>query len=223
MSSDENVFLSMPPRLPNRGLLSPTLDDEVRRLVFSFGITAVRDAVKRRAKKKIGRPSEKDWPNLRKYIQEDATDWLEGKDPFLLRSNYSISNEYSEIFPGHNRQSTHRRIMQKLSSRRELLMLMEAENISEKQYSYILHIRVLKRLSEFSQFPSYRTYLDQALVLISEYTAKFGQLSDSLTMEQVKEGAFARIAPPREGFSHYPLAIQALLNSNTPAGTSTAK
>ena len=123
--------LVAPNALLGNAFQPPTLDQELRSLISRFGSDAVRDGAKRLTKKRKGRKQERDWAELSDTILQDSQDYLDGKNPFKERSNYSIAVEFAKRNPGHNSVATQRRIMRKLSERRHIYFLLRAWEFSE--------------------------------------------------------------------------------------------
>lgn len=174
-------------------LVGPTVDDDIQRAIWRYGLDAVQDAVKRKSKKKRGRKAEPDWPELSKVFKVDARRLLEGGDPFAERTNYSIATEYAERFPGHNRAATHRRILKKLAAKRVLFTLINAHSMSEKECPYSAHLAVLVRLEREAPDWGWAKRLAFAEQSVRDYKAKHGEPDEGLTMEEIEQGARALI------------------------------
>jgi len=170
-------------------LVGPTASDDVRRAIGRYGAKAVKVAVIEQTKRKRGRPPEHDFRELRGVIELDARDWIEGRDPFKLRTNYSIAQEFSQRCPGHNPAATQRRIMGKLSKKREWMMLVTAEQMTRAHYPYAENVRALNALIAYDSRWGWDTLLEIASKNIADYTSKLGAPVDELTMKQIEEGA----------------------------------
>lgn len=125
-----------------------TLEAELRKLIQQHGPVVVRKTAERLCKAKVGRKAEKDWLQLKDVIYQDAADWLSGKDPRLLRSNNAIASDFSDKHPGHNRASTHRRIMGKLAKKRESMFLITAWQMSEAEWPFADYFRASQALAD---------------------------------------------------------------------------
>jgi hypothetical protein len=163
-----------------------TLEEELKTLIGRFGSDVVRENTLALTKKKRGRKQEKDWPIIGpRIIRLDAIDWLDGRDPFQIRSNFSIAVEFTKEYPGHNSQSTHRRIMGKLAKKRQLLFMMTALELSERERPYADYFRA------FAAFPfskglelgkHYQSVHNRHVGAIENYRTQFGEPDPSLTL-----------------------------------------
>ena len=124
-----------------------TLDEEMQSLIARYGSDLVRDSTKRLTKKRKGRKQELDWVKLKDVLQADAIDYLDGKNPFEQRTNYSIANEFADRNPGHNSTATHRRIMRKLSQRRQFYFMIRAWEHCEENRPFGDYFRVVEEFS----------------------------------------------------------------------------
>lgn len=165
------------------------LDSEIRRLINIYGKAPVRDAAKRLTAMKQGRKPEKDWQELEEWIEMDARDWLDGRDPFSIRSNYHIAKAISEAKRGQSQIATHRRISKKLSQRRTLFMLMSAWNIAEVNRPFADYFRVCETLAAtgavFAQ--SITSLADSYRGQIERYRARFGEPDPAMTIKEIEK------------------------------------
>jgi len=165
------------------------LDSEIRRLINIYGKVAVRDATKRLTAMKQGRKPEKDWQELQEWIERDAHDWLDGRDPFSLRSNYHLAQAISKAKPGHSQIATHRRLLRKLSHRRTLYMLMSAWDIAEESRPFADYFRVCETLAEtgavFAQ--TITNLADSYRGQIERYRARFGEPDPAMTVKEIQK------------------------------------
>ncbi len=191
MSAVLNALLNPAPSLPAMDFVGPTADDDIRRAINRHGADAVKAAVKRQTKAKIGRPKVNDWRELHPFIEEDALTWLEGGDPFATRSNYSIAKAIADDNPGHSHSATMKRIQRKLGGRlgRKWFTLVNAWMKSEEKYPYTAHLRTLRMLCSLDPQGMWQQYLEKAEGSIADYTAKHGQPTDNLTMATIEAGA----------------------------------
>lgn len=183
-------LLGAPPKFD---LVGPVVDDDIRRAINRYGAEAVKDAIKRLAKPRRGRPKINDWRELRSVIEADAKEWIEGGDPIAARSNYAVAKQFAEANPGQSTISTHQRIERKLAKKpydRLWYMLMTAETMTRENYSWKQHVRSLKDLSEVDSHPVWSDGVRRAMSDVSDYTVKKGEPpADTLTMKQVEDGA----------------------------------
>jgi hypothetical protein len=179
--------------LPGLSSQEPSLEDLIRLAIERYGSDAVRTTVKALTKSRPGRPKLHDWLELRQVVEADARDWLEGRDPFSLRSNYSIAKEYAEKHPGWNAISTYKRIERKLGERpygRAWFMLVRAMLGSRDKWPYAIHLKALQELLAIDPNPNFQTLLRVAQSNISAYETKSGQAPPpALTMREIREGA----------------------------------
>ena len=165
------------------------LDNEIQRLIGIHGEPAVREATKRLTAMKQGRKPEKDWQDLEEWIEQDARDWLDGLDPFKLRSNYFLAKTISKAKPGHNQVASHRRILGKLSKRRTIYLLMSAWNIAEFSRPYADYFRVCEALAAtgavFAQ--TILGLADSHRGQLERYRGRFGDPSPSMTVAEIQE------------------------------------
>lgn len=187
-------------------LVGPTVDDDVRRIIARYGADAVKVAVANQTKARRGRPPEKDWPELHDFLAQDAIDWLNGKEPFSMRTNYWIAKQIAEKRPGHSAVSTHERIEKKLKKWREQWMLYHAEHISRDAYPYKDHLRALAALANKSQYEIWGQILERSLAEVEDYAARWGAVPPpEMTIKEIEHanlknltslsGAGGRIEP----------------------------
>jgi hypothetical protein len=155
-------------------LIGPTVDDDVRRLIWRHGADAVKAAVDKQTKPKKGRKPELDWPELLPVIEADARVWLSGGDPFSSRSNYSIANGFASRKPGQSHTATQKRIERKLGAKREFMTLISAMRMSRENYPYMAHIRALQALSQAHPDEVWKSTLAGAHRAVADYEAKIG-------------------------------------------------
>ena len=157
------------------GVPGRTLDQQMRALVTRYGSDAVRDSAKRATAKRKGRKPEKDWIGLKPWVELDAEDWLHGRDPMALRSNYSIAKAFAEEHQGHNRYATKQRIERKLSAKRRWFMLVVAQERSETEFPVDIHIRSLWELIEVDSKLHWQSVLEYALGKVARYRELLGE------------------------------------------------
>lgn len=181
---------------PRFELVGPTAEHDVSRLISRYGKDAVLAAVKKLTKAKRGRKAEKDWLLLQPHIEQDAADWLEGREPEKLRSSYSIANAVAADNPGHNQTATATRILKKLSARRRWFFLTVAWQRSESTHPHGVHLRTLKALAK--QDETFGKLLNFALNDVARYRERVGEPGAKMTMDEIKkftENALLQLAP----------------------------
>jgi len=164
-----------------------SLDQELALLVGRYGPDAVRDAAKRATKKKRGRKAEKDWPLLRPWLKQDTDDWLAGRDPFALRTNYAIAKQFAEQHPGHSAIATKGRIERKLRARRRWWMLVTAHHETEANFPFSVHLRALRELAAADGHRVWQSSLENALGRLAFYREEHGEPDASKSFAALEE------------------------------------
>ena len=180
------------------------LEQEIRRLIAVHGAAAVKAEVKAATRPRRGRKQEKDWPLLYPFLQQDARDWLEGRDPFALRSQKSIAREVATQNPGHSFDSTMRRLERKLASSRSRFMLYAALEISRREYPFASYLRTVDELANASD--RWRRTRELEGQILARYVEVYGEPDPAMTWQDLE-------AKPR-----YPNALEALLPRPKPSG-----
>jgi hypothetical protein len=197
--------------IPKMDLVGPTVDDDIRRTIWRYGAEAVKKAVKEATKPKRGRRQEPDWPELLAIFKTDAAEWLAGRDPFALRSNYAIAKEIAERNPGQSAVSTHKRIERKLSAKvggRHSWVLQIAWRESLNGHPFNAHIRTLEALAvspDKADAQRWQQSRDRALSILADYEAREGNSPPAeMTFRQIEEAvrtggisALTTTPPPR--------------------------
>ena len=165
--------------------MNPSLDDQLSRLVAKHGADAVREATKRATAKKRGRKPEKDWLGLKPWVEQDADDWLHGRDPMAIRSNYAVAKAFAEENPGHNRYATKERIERKLRERRRWFMLVIAMERAEAGFPLETYIRALRDLERCAAGQGWAMMLEQALGKVARYREQFGEPSPEKSFDTI--------------------------------------
>lgn len=165
--------------------LGGPLDEQMSSLVSKFGADAVRSAAKQATAKRRGRRPEKDWVSLKPWVNLDADDWLNGRDPFAKRSNYAVAKAFAEQFPGHNPFATKERIERKLREKRRWFMLAIAMERSKVDFPAELHLRTLRELAELNTHPVWAQVYENALGRLVRYREKFGDPGPAKSFEQL--------------------------------------
>jgi len=168
-------------------LVGPGVDDDVRRTISRYGADAVREAVKRRTKKAPGRKLDDDHLSLRPILDEDATVWLDGGDPFAARTNYAIAKEYCAKIPGISADSNFDRLKRKLAKNRRFWVFERAFALSRQGHPYTQHLRAIEALIECSSQTFWANFLESGKALLADYQAKVGQAPpDEMDMSEVE-------------------------------------
>lgn len=168
----------------------------MRRLIRRYGAEAAQIALKSQTAGRSGRPHEKDWLLLADIIREDARDWLAGGDPFKTRRSAAIARNFADEHPGQSRASTISRIKQKLSRSRRYVTFCEAERLARAEYPYGQYLRALNALIDTGKFaPLWAEQSYCTLACIAEYTAKFGEPSPAMTIQQLEADAAKPFTP----------------------------
>lgn len=143
------------------------------------------------------RPKLRDIPMLRAVFEEDARLWLNGGDPFVIRTNYAIAKAYADANPGQSHESTKKRIEGKLRREREVLTLATAEGISRKEYGYAVNIRACQALVDLQpDSEAWKVMLTCAIESVAKYQALNGNEPPAeATMSEVEEMAKPRFEP----------------------------
>ncbi|GGZ21610.1 hypothetical protein [Asticcacaulis endophyticus] len=184
---------SYPPKLPGKGPpasladTSRDLDEEIQRLVKKYGKPAVVEALKKN-KQKRGPKTRTDWKFLAPIFRIDAVDFIEGRNPFELRTNYKIANFYAEKQPGHSPISTFRRLLRDLKEGRPDRVYLKAYFYSEVEYPYETHIktlnRIIKALPSAEHWPS---FLEISQHWIDDHVQRIGPIPPHFTMKEIRE------------------------------------
>jgi hypothetical protein len=180
------------------------LDQEIRRLIAVHGAEAVKREVKAATRPRRGRKQEKDGPLLHPFLEQDARDWLEGRDPFALRSQKSIARQVATENPGHSFDSTMRRLERKLASNRRRFMLYAALDISRREYPFAAYLRTVEELATVSDL--WRRTRELEGQILARYVEVYGEPDPAMTWQDLE-------AKPR-----YPNALEALLGKPKPSG-----
>jgi hypothetical protein len=134
------------------------LSEGMRRLVDTYGKTAVRRAALAQTGGRRGPKTKRDLLLLLPYLQQDAIDWLGNREP---RKNHSIAREIAHLHPGHNERSTITRIERYLRKERGMWRPLLAYHLSTggppldnpsaslNQYSLANSLRALEELVRF--------------------------------------------------------------------------
>lgn len=174
--------------IPSKGydLVGPTVDDDLRRLTRRYGADEVRAAFKRQTANPLGRPSLRDWPDLRSILESDARSWLDGSDPFIIRSNRSIALAFAASHREQSHDATRDRIMRKLRASRRYFTLVEAERLSEVEYPHAANLRAIRELQKIGVL---RQAWDRLSLIrqgyVADYISKFGEPPAEMTMQEL--------------------------------------
>lgn len=183
-------------------LSGPTVDDDVRRLIYRYGQDAVTEAVKRLTARKRGRKKVPDMLELRPFIEEDARVWLNGGDPFAARSNYALAKLIADAGPNVYHSATMQRIERKLGQKpysREWFTFVAAMQISEIEYPYRRHIDAIKALLAIDPGETWTLVLENTLRKVADFESANGTPPDEITMQEIGERL-----PPMSAFTVFP-------------------
>jgi hypothetical protein len=165
------------------------LDEALQGLIRRYGAAHVRMSAAKLGKAKVGRKKIPDWRRMKDDILQDANDWLDGKDPFALRSDYAIAKAYSQKYPGQSHDSTHSRILRKLGEQREYNFRVTAWEISENERPFADYFRAALALAGFS--PGLREsvlYLAERYRRdLEQYRASHGEPPPEMTIAAIHE------------------------------------
>lgn len=180
--------------LPALDLIGPTADDDIRRAIHRYGPSAVKDSIKRMARKRPGPRKDEDWRILdEKFLKDDARHWLEGGNPFQRGADHSAAKWFEEHYPDQNVQpgSVAKRIYRKLKKHRRRYVLIEAYWMSEDSYPYQRHLATLRALSEGPGIDAiWHNALYNAESVVRDYSIKFRRVPrPKMTMREVGDAA----------------------------------
>lgn len=186
--------------LAGRFVLSgPTVDDDVRRLIYRYGADAVKAAVKQQTAAKRGRKKLPDMPELRPYIEEDAKLWIEGGDPFSKRSDYAIAKALADANPGYHYAATMQRFERKLRAKpysRKWFTLVTAMQMTEAAHPFQRHLHALRSLLEIDPEGPWEKMLVFAQDKVAKYNERHGSVPDHLTMQEIEHGSLNALLEP---------------------------
>lgn len=171
-------------------LIGPTVEDDIRRAILTYGKEAVKTAVKKLTASKRGRPPEADWITLRPMVEEDAVLWLDGEDPFIRRTNYAMAKAIADQGAIHNHPATMERIERKLAKKpydRRHHTITVAVSIARQSRPFSQYLNALKALMQIDKSAVWPMLHETALKNISDYEQKVGSAPDPLfTIEELE-------------------------------------
>lgn len=197
----------------------PSLDEQLRNLVAMHGADAVREAAKSATAKKKGRKPEKDWLGLRPWVEQDAEDWLHGRDPMAIRSNYAVAQAFAEAQPGYSRYATKERIERKLREKRRWFMLVRAWERAEAEFPFEVYVRSLRELDKGTPGYVWAKLLETALGKLARYREQFGEPSPEKSFDTIEE-ELMRASPTILGSDYVPRGLFAARRVRKPVGYS---
>lgn len=162
---------------------SDDLAHEISRLISRFGAAVVRDETKRLCGGKAGNKTKADFPYLMEEFGRDARDWLAGRDPMKIRTNYSIAKGFSERCSGSSKVSVRKRIERKLRHERKRAMLVGAFWIAERELPFGRFFEVAELAAQLG--PNVRTFASFRRMQLEKYRALFGEPSNELTIAEI--------------------------------------
>jgi hypothetical protein len=195
------------PDLPKWDIVGPTVEDDLRRVISRYGVEAVRKAAAKLAKAQRGRPKVDDLDELKAATHADAHDWLEGRNPYDLRSDYSIAKEIADKKPGQSHPATMKRILRKLkngkSGGRRFRMLAIAEHLGSEGYSYRIYQKTVEELSGMGVHKVWDELADRVRSDIADYERKRGESpGPEMSMKEVREAARQEVVGRAPSPSH---------------------
>lgn len=182
-------------------LAGPTAEDDIRRIIGRYGAEAVKAAIEKATRRPRGRAPHKDWLKLTDFLDEDVQDWLDGRDPFVTRSDYSIAEAFAAANPGQSHSATAKRIRKKLKAKqaRKVHVLARAWQTSRGAYPHGTHLRTLRALHAIHPAGPWGHFLSAAESFIADHSAKFGPPAEDASMEQIEKRASTPLSPIRTG------------------------
>jgi hypothetical protein len=164
------------------------LDFQIRTLIARHGADAVCDALAKATKKKRGRRPDEDWPFLSENMGLDAKDWLEGRDPFKLRTNYAVAKRFAEEHPGHSAVSTYARVERKLRDKRRWWMLVSAQQLARSEFPIADYLRAMDALGKLDRTTHvWADILGFGRKRLDEYRATIGEPDPEMTYEAMAQ------------------------------------
>jgi hypothetical protein len=177
-------------------LRNKPLDVEIKQLVGRFGEDAVKAAVKRVARPKIGRKPEPDDQLLQGVWAIDTADILAGRVPFQT-SDYGATVAIAKEHKGHNEVATQKRLQRKLSQMRRPLAYYDAITQGRKSVPHADYLAMIRQAIEGVECAKESNYqkvvaellssnLQEYESLLAQYFNKNGSKPlDSMTFEQI--------------------------------------
>jgi hypothetical protein len=161
------------------------LTREIENLIKRFGKKAVRDRTNEICKGTAGNNPKPDWPQLMQVFEDDARDWLAGRDPEKTRTNYAIAKNFPYDDSNIIEQSKRKRIEKKLRNERKRAMLVGAFWIAERELSWKRFFEVANEAAKLESNVEklalfYQRELDQ-------YRDHFGEPSDAMTVMEISQ------------------------------------
>jgi hypothetical protein len=185
----------------NRGKVigSPELDRAISQLVTLYGAAAVRSSVRRLAKGKAGPPKIDDWSDLWQYVAGDPSAILKSTD--FRVSNSAIAKRIAAAKPGHDPESTIRRLQRKLAKHRFDYAQALAALLASTDAPISTYVLLTKKLSfgkRASQF--WRSKYEAAVKTREDYESIFGEAAPEVSYNEAKAKLSAYRSPERKGF-----------------------
>ena len=168
-------------------LFEQSLETDVRMLITRYWEAAVGAAAKQLCKARVGRKLEPDWQFLEAAFHADADAWLDGNDPQILKSNVAVATEFAERHPGHNRASTHRRIMRKLAASRIKFYLIKAWGKSANSRPFADYFRAAHALANHDPTIAEAVTIsaDMKRGALVRYRSAHGEPPADMTIDQI--------------------------------------
>lgn len=174
---------------PNALMPPPSLEQEIRRLIAIHGADAVKREIAAATKARRGAPPKKDGLLLRPYLEADANDWLEGRNPFEMRTNNANACKADAANPDPHTQpnSQWRRLMRWQERWRERIMLYSALKLAEDSYPYPAYFRVLEELAKSPEMDGlWPRALELDREILARYREVYGEPPSDITWVELK-------------------------------------
>lgn len=175
------------------------LTSEIERLAKRYGAIAVRQHANRICKATVGNKNKLDETKLMNEFEQDAREWLSGKESaqiFKDRSSYSISLEFEKKWPSPyvHKKSIQKRVERKLGKKREEYLYILACWIAESEKGYEIFFTAAKHAAQFKEpFDRLATHYQS---ILARYREVFGDPPVTMTVKEISEA----LVPPRSNF-----------------------
>lgn len=193
-------------------LPEPDLRFELFRLQSRFGRAALIAELEKLTRPPRGRPRLNDHARLNPQFEQDARDLLAGKDPFK-QTDYRIAKTHSDADPGHNRESTARRLRDYLKAHRAAAILVQVLFARPEGYPHAAYIQALrwpiptKYLVPDALRAAAAQRVSDAEAAIAEYREKLGEPPAAMTLAEIMAELRAWSPPPARPDPTSPLSV----------------
>lgn len=165
---------------------TPTLDGEIKRLIQDHTREAVREAANRLTAGRVGRPKENDLPAFAADFEQDARDWLDGRDPNKRISSRKLARQFAKENPKPSEIGAFDRVYKKLRKNRKRICLIRAYEISENDYPVRRHLEAIEAVIGESSHEVWDWMKGRALREIETFTARGMELGPATTLREIK-------------------------------------